>query len=128
MLCRPERDGSMAYRIEKDFTFSAAHQLSGLPDDHPCSRIHGHNYVVRIRLESMYLNQIGFVRDYRELDDVKSWIDATLDHRNLNDVWTEMNPTAENIARAIFDRFASDYPQLSGVGVSETPKTWAWFE
>src|SRR5215468_9371730 len=34
------------YTISKFFEFSAAHHLTGLPDDHPCSRVHGHNYVV----------------------------------------------------------------------------------
>ena len=118
----------MAYRIEKDFVFSAAHRLPGLPDDHPCFRTHGHNYTVRVRLETMYLNQFGFVQDYRELDPIKRWLDEALDHRDLNEVLPIAYPTAENIARFIFDRFSKEYPLLTAVGVSETAKTWAWFE
>ena len=38
------------YRITKEFHFSASHQLKDLPDDHPCARMHGHNYVVVIEL------------------------------------------------------------------------------
>lgn len=116
------------YRIEKDFTFSAAHHLAGLPDDHPCSRVHGHNYTVRIRLTSTQLDPIGFVQDYRELDTIKNWLDETLDHRDLNEVWPLMNPTAENIAFRIFDIWIERYPKLAAVGVSETLKTWAWYE
>lgn len=116
------------YRIEKDFTFSAAHHLSGLPDDHPCSRPHGHNYTVRIRLKSTHLNQVGFVQDYRELDLIKGWIDKVLDHWDLNEVWPDINPTAENIAYRIYDIWISRYPLLIAVGVSETSKTWAWYE
>ncbi|HBX20870.1 MAG TPA: 6-pyruvoyl tetrahydrobiopterin synthase, partial [Porphyromonadaceae bacterium] len=63
------------YKISKEFSFSAAHQLKGLPDDHPCSRLHGHNYVVRIHLRSEKLSENGFVRDYNDLKPVKSYID-----------------------------------------------------
>lgn len=116
------------YTIEKEFSFSASHRLDGLPDDHPCSRLHGHNYVIRVRLESDKLNEIGFVRDYRELDDVKKWIDDNFDHQDLNEyfIGSGTNPTAENLAEHLFDRFCY-YPELIAVGVSETPKTWAWF-
>jgi 6-pyruvoyl-tetrahydropterin synthase len=40
----------MTYTISKEFAFSAAHHLNGLPPSHPCSRVHGHNYVVRVVL------------------------------------------------------------------------------
>jgi len=51
------------FKITKEFTFSASHQLFGLTKDHPCARLHGHNYVVEIELSSKELNSHGFVRD-----------------------------------------------------------------
>lgn len=30
--------------IAKGFHFSASHQLYRLPEEHPCARMHGHNY------------------------------------------------------------------------------------
>ncbi len=33
------------FTITKEFHFSASHQLSHLPEDHQCARLHGHNYV-----------------------------------------------------------------------------------
>ena len=30
--------------IFKEFTFEAAHRLPYVPDDHKCSRLHGHSY------------------------------------------------------------------------------------
>jgi len=115
------------YRIKKDFNFSASHQLFGLPDDHPCSRLHGHNYVVSLELSSQKLNEIGFIEDYRNLDSIKRWIDDNLDHRHLNEVFA-CNPTAENIAQKLFDIFKKDFPQITTVMISETPKTWACYE
>lgn len=116
------------YKISKEFSFSAAHSLFGLPDDHPCSRLHGHNYVVTVHLRAKELNPQGFVRDYNELRMVKSYIDGTLDHRNLNDILAPLNSSAENIAKMIYDRFKPQLPELYAVEVSETPKTSAIYE
>ena len=115
------------FRIQKQFHFSAAHALTQLPDSHPCYRLHGHNYIVEMVLESETLDQYSFVVDYNDLDPVKEYIDAELDHRNLNDV-LNVPSTAENIARFLYERFKPDFPQLTKVRISETPKTWAEYE
>ncbi len=113
------------YTIRKTFSFSASHVLFGLPDDHPCSRLHGHNYVVEIELAADTLNQVGFVRDYRELDDLKRYIDDTLDHRHLNDVLGDEGTTAECIAKYLYDWCVVRWAETKAVRISETPKTWA---
>jgi 6-pyruvoyltetrahydropterin/6-carboxytetrahydropterin synthase len=115
------------YRISKDFTFSAAHHLTGLPEDHPCSRHHGHNYTIRLVLEADNLNKVGFVKDYRELDAFKKYLDHLFDHQDLNEVVGHLNPTAENLAHYIYTFAFAWFPQLATVGVSETSKTWAFF-
>lgn len=116
------------YTIKKEFTFCASHNLECLAPEHPCSRVHGHNYVVIVELKSETLNEAGFVTDYRQLDDIKDWIDDVLDHRHLNEVFPSMNPTAENIAYYLFNVFKEAYPQLSSITVQETPKTSARYE
>lgn len=114
------------YRITKQFAFSASHKLDHLPEEHPCARLHGHNYVVEVVLESRELNESGFVRDYGELAPLKSFIDERLDHRHLEDVLPEgMISSAENIARFLYDFAAARWPETAAVRVSETPKTWA---
>lgn len=122
------------YSISKDFEFSAAHQLSGLPDDHPCSRLHGHNYIVRVLLRSSELNDVGFVLDYRELDSFKNDVIAELDHRNLNDI-VPFSPTSERLARWLYHQLLEHYGVSIAahqgnvmIGVSETPKTWAFYD
>lgn len=116
------------YKISKQFSFSAAHSLFGLPADHPCSRLHGHNYVVTVHLQSDKLNPQGFVRDYNELNVVRDYINTTLDHRNLNDILHPLNSSAENLAKMLFDRFKPVIPELYAMEVSETPKTSAIYE
>ena len=115
------------YKISKQFAFSASHILHGLPTDHPCTRLHGHNYVVTVHLKSETLDAVGFVKDYRALDIVKTYIDENLDHRHLNDILS-FNPTAENLAKYLYDIFKKDIEGLYAVEVSETPKTSAIYE
>lgn len=112
------------YTIRKQFYFSASHQLTGLPADHQCTRLHGHNYVVEVVLQSKELDQVGFVVDYSHLSTFKTMIDRTVDHRHLNTVFP-FNPTAENLAREFYERAKQQWPQVVAVLVSETPSTWA---
>lgn len=119
----------MTYTISKDFSFSASHQLEGLPEHHPCTRLHGHNYTVRVELTGE-LDATGMVLDYAKLAPFADWLDLTLDHRHLNDCLVNVNPTAENLASQLVCVVGAccDLPAAVTVrvGVSETPKTWAW--
>ena len=108
------------YKISKEFHFSAAHKLEGLPADHPCSNLHGHNYIVIVELEASELNEVGFVTDYRKLSPIKEFIDKYLDHQNLNDA-LDFNPTVENIAKFLFKTFEKTFPQMVTITVKETP-------
>lgn len=115
------------FTISKDFDFSASHQLTHLPEGHPCARLHGHNYKVRLTLQSQYLDDRGFVVDYNELDPFKEWIDSHLDHRHLNEVF-DFAPTAEMIARRLYFEASKVSDKVISVSVSETGKTWATYQ
>lgn len=120
----------MTYTIEKDFAFSASHVLTGLPKGHQCGRLHGHNYVVRLRLTGDDLLDVGFLFDYGDLKPFGAMLDTYYDHRHLNDAMTG-NPTAERMARwlagAAVEMLRIPDDVTVSVGVSETPKTWAWW-
>ncbi|MFT4471384.1 6-pyruvoyl trahydropterin synthase family protein [Arthrobacter sulfonylureivorans] len=116
------------FTISKEFAFSASHQLDGLPADHPCSRLHGHNYTIKLTLTGD-LDDIGFVHDYRALAPFKEYLDNVLDHRHLNDI-LEGNPTAERMSAHLCKVAVRclEIPRTVfrvAIGVSETPKTWA---
>jgi 6-pyruvoyltetrahydropterin/6-carboxytetrahydropterin synthase len=112
------------YRISKRFRFEASHILDHLPADHPCNHLHGHSYRVEVILVGASLDERGFVVDYRDLDRFKTYLDTTLDHKHLNDVMP-LAPTAENIARWLYDWAKVFWPQIAAIRVSETEKTWA---
>lgn len=122
------------YIISKSFSFSASHTLENLPENHPCSKLHGHNYIVTVELNATVLNEAGFVLDYRKLEPIKKWIDEVLDHSHLNDV-VDFNPSAENLACYLHHSCKTLLPDLykkgiwvSAVTVSETDKTKARYE
>ena len=112
------------YTITKQFHFSASHVIEGLPEGHPCARLHGHNYAVELVLEAPALDRIGFVVDYGDLKPFKRLLDDELDHRHLNDVITGPT-TAEHLAYYLHQRAKALWAQVAAVRVSETPKTWA---
>lgn len=112
------------FRITKEFHFSASHQLVGLPEWHPCTRLHGHNYIVEVVLAAKELNQVGFVMDLKELKPLKDFLDEHFDHRHLNDV-LDFQTSAENIAHYLYQWAKARWPVVVAVRVSETPKSWA---
>jgi 6-pyruvoyltetrahydropterin/6-carboxytetrahydropterin synthase len=119
------------YTIRKKFKFDAAHQLHGLPVGHKCAALHGHTYAVEVVVESETLDARGFVRDYGELRDLGEHINVYLDHQLLNEVGEKfeivelLQPTAENIARYLYEWSVERWPDVVAVRVSETPETMA---
>ena len=113
------------YRITKEYHFSASHQLLKLHDGHPCKRLHGHNYTVEVELQSETLNEYGFVRDYNELNALRTYIDDTFDHRHINDVLGDDFTTAEHLAKHFYDWCKERWPETTAVRVTENPRSMA---
>lgn len=128
------------YEIMKEFTFSASHQLTGLPATHQCARVHGHNYKVVVVLRSETLDSTGFIVDYGELKPIKTFLDEQIDHRFIaateeqaieHNIPLEhafvmgVQSSAENMARYLYERFKPLFSEIYEVRVSETDKTWA---
>jgi len=114
------------HTISKEFHFSASHQLKGLKEGHPCGRIHGHNYTLKFFLRGEP-NEDGFVQDYNDLKPVSDWVNNTLDHRHLNEIF-DFQTSVENMSKYIYDLFKPQFPLLVAVEMSETPKTNCRYE
>jgi 6-pyruvoyltetrahydropterin/6-carboxytetrahydropterin synthase len=91
------------YTVSIKTDFSAAHSIRGYQGD--CSRLHGHNYTVEVKVNADSVDKIGMCVDFRELKKITKETIKVIDHTNLNDnpFFKENNPTAENIARFIFE-------------------------
>ena len=112
------------YIISKSHHFSAAHHVETLEDGHPCKRMHGHNYTVSVEMRSETLNEHGFIRDIKELDELKTYIDEKFDHRLLNDVLGAQVST-EHLAKHFYDWCKERWLETAAVRVQETDKIWA---
>lgn len=112
------------FEIAKTFRFEAAHSLPSLPEGHKCRRQHGHSYGVTLILQARELDRHGFVRDYGELSEFRTWLAETCDHRDLNEI--VMGPTsAEVLAGWFFEVAHAWYADVVAVRVSETESTYA---
>lgn len=123
---------SVRWRIGKEFHFSASHSLHGLPDDHQCSRLHGHNYVVVIEVSAAAVDPTtGFVLDYGDLAPFGRYIDDVLDHRHLNSViegQTSAELLAQHLHGVALRMLALPEDVNVAIEVRETPKTYARYE
>ena len=84
--------------VSKRMEIAAAHNLT-LDYESKCENLHGHNYICVVYCKSESLNANGMVVDFTHL---KKWIHDRLDHSYLNNI-LQVNPTAENMAKWIFD-------------------------
>jgi 6-pyruvoyltetrahydropterin/6-carboxytetrahydropterin synthase len=101
------------YIITYGYVNSASHQLDTLSPAHPCTRLHGHNYVVELVLQAATVNEHGFVVDYLDLKAFKNYLDEELDHRHLNDI-LPFPTSAENLARHLYQWARERWPEVTG--------------
>jgi len=115
------------YTVSVEDSFAAAHQLAHFHGK--CERLHGHNYRVRVTARGRDLDDSGMIVDFGILKIALCKITAELDHTSLNDhpAFKDGSPTAERIARFVFDRLAKQVPAgaVSMVEVFETERTKA---
>lgn len=92
------------YELTVKATFSAAHSLRDY--EGPCSRLHGHNWVVEVAVCGEILQPNGILIDFGEVKQATYDVIAPLDHSNLNEVppFDRSNPTSENLARWIYEQ------------------------
>ncbi len=106
--------------IFKEFSFDAAHRLPNVPTGHKCARLHGHTYRVTLYVAGAIGAESGWVMDFGEIKTAFKPLYEQLDHYYLNEIEGLENPTAENIARWIWQRLKPVLPQLSKIRIHET--------
>ena len=87
------------YTVSKRLEVSASHQLQ-LDYPSKCQNLHGHNWIITVHARSEELDHNGMVIDFTI---IKEKIHGRLDHKHINDVLGDINPTAENMAKWIAD-------------------------
>ena len=130
------------FRVTREIDFCYGHRL--LNYDGKCRHLHGHNGRAVISIEGNKLDHRGMVLDFSDIKKaVSTWIDENLDHRMilcqddpvvpfLQDMGEplyllEENPTAENIAKHIFEKNVSRDVPIVEVRLWETPRCFATY-
>jgi len=130
------------FRVTREIDFCYGHRL--LNYEGKCRHLHGHNGRAVISIEGEQLDERGMVLDFADIKKaVSTWIDENLDHRmilNREDpvvpILQEMgeplylidqNPTAENIAKLIYDENHSAGVPIIEVRLWETPRCFATY-
>jgi 6-pyruvoyltetrahydropterin/6-carboxytetrahydropterin synthase len=130
------------FRVTREIDFCYGHRL--LNYEGKCRYLHGHNGRAVISIEGDKLDHRGMVIDFSDIKKtVSSWIDDNLDHRMILNradpvvpILQEMgeplylideNPTAENIAKLIFDQTRLQDVPIVEVRLWETPRCFATY-
>jgi 6-pyruvoyltetrahydropterin/6-carboxytetrahydropterin synthase len=94
--------GSM-FEVTVEDSFAAGHYLRNYKGK--CENPHGHNYKVRVTLAGKELDHAGLLLDFKDLREVMRPVIDRLDHQMINELepFTELNPSAENLAKYFFD-------------------------
>jgi 6-pyruvoyltetrahydropterin/6-carboxytetrahydropterin synthase len=128
------------YAVTREIHFCYGHRL--LNYEGKCRHLHGHNGRAVITLAAPELDPLGMVLDFSRIKSVvQAWIDETVDHKMLlhtddpalpllqrlgEPVYVlSVNPTAENIARLIYDFIAAKGFPIIEVQLWETESCYA---
>lgn len=124
------------YRVTREISFCYGHRL--LNYEGKCRHLHGHNGVAVVTLEGPKLDDRGMLVDFGEIKrKIQSWIDEEIDHNMLlhrddpiipalkergeRFYVMDENPTAENIARLIYEHGREAGLPVVEVKLWETP-------
>lgn len=114
---------AMRVSLTKTFRFEAAHWLPCFPEGHKCRRMHGHSFKVDVVVEGDVPEDKGYLVDYGDIKAAIDPVENRLDHYVLNEIEGLENPTAEQIARWVWDKLKPALPLLSVVRIYETCTT-----
>jgi 6-pyruvoyltetrahydropterin/6-carboxytetrahydropterin synthase len=110
------------FEISVKSHFDAAHRLVGYPGK--CNRLHGHRWDVEITLVGEELDGMNMLVDFKEIKDVMNDQLEAFDHFYLNDLLNTIRPTAEFLAKYMYDQLAGMWTTvgLQKVTIWESPE------
>jgi len=101
------------FEITVEAGFSSGHYLRNYRGK--CENPHGHNYRVLVTLAGEELDKAGLLLDFKLLKTLLSPVVDRIDHQMLNDLapFTELNPSAENLARYFYQQTSHELDSLT---------------
>jgi 6-pyruvoyltetrahydropterin/6-carboxytetrahydropterin synthase len=101
------------FEVTVEAGFSSGHYLRNYQGK--CENPHGHNYRVLVTLAGAELDETGLLLDFKLLKTLLRPVVDYLDHQMINDLepFTELNPSAENLARYFHQRTSLQLRELT---------------
>jgi 6-pyruvoyltetrahydropterin/6-carboxytetrahydropterin synthase len=101
------------FEITVEAGFSSGHYLRNYHGK--CENPHGHNYRVLVTLAGEELDEAGLLLDFKLLKTLLRPVVERLDHLMINDIepFTELNPSAENLARYFYQQTAQQLREMT---------------
>ena len=101
------------FEITVESGFSSGHYLRNYRGK--CENPHGHNYRVLVTLTGAELDEAGLLLDFKLLKTLLRPVVDYLDHQMINDLapFTELNPSAENLARYFYQETAHKLNEMT---------------
>ena len=105
------------FEVTIEESFAAGHALRNYRGK--CENVHGHNYRCQVTVSGPGLDSIGLLVDFVELKKVVHAVLDRLDHQWLNDFppFDVLNPSAENMAKYIYDEVSAGLKDRNGVRI-----------
>ena len=102
------------FEITVEAGFSSGHYLRNYHGK--CENPHGHNYRVLVTLAGAELDPSGLLLDFKILKTLLKPVVDYLDHQMINDLppFTELNPSAENLARYFYQETSRQLIEKTG--------------
>jgi 6-pyruvoyltetrahydropterin/6-carboxytetrahydropterin synthase len=115
------------FEIMIETTFDAAHRL--LNYEGVCERLHGHTYKVQVRFRSSVLQESGIALDFKIAKKMVNDVTDYFDHQYINELpeFSVDSPSAEIIAKCIYERVKRECSLIYNVSVWETPTSCATY-
>ena len=106
------------FEVTIEETFAAGHALRNYRGK--CENVHGHNYRCQVSIQGEKLDGIGLLVDFVELKRVVHGVLDRMDHQWLNEFppFDAINPSAENMAKFIYDEVSGGLQTKDGVRVA----------
>ena len=111
------------FEITVEAGFSSGHYLRNYHGK--CENVHGHNYRCQVTIQGEQLDSIGLLVDFVELKRVVHSVLDRMDHQWLNEFppFDAINPSAENMARYIYDEVHAGLQANNGARL-DSVKLW----